>query len=113
MQNHSTIALTGQSGTSYTFDVYGLDKLGNFEAIPVAYAFLRDNKSIIDSDVLYIGATDNAKNRLTSNHEKLECVEDNDGRYGGPYIAIHGTNTPFTVESDLLGNYNPPCNETN
>lgn len=106
------ISLTGRSGKSYSFEVYPLSRLGHFPANSATYAFLRDDKNIIDSDVLYIGATTDASSRLTQGHEKLPCVRQNDGRYGGPYIGVHWTSTPFTTESDLLGRYSPPCNET-
>ena len=106
------ISLEGASGTSYSFEVHPLSKLGDFPAKSATYAFLRDNKNFVASDVLYIGATSDASSRLTTSHEKLDCVNENDGQYGGPYVGVHWTNTPFSTESDLLGKYSPPCNDT-
>lgn len=108
----ATIALRGASGKSYTFIVHPLSQLGSFPDEKATYSFLRDNKNIIDSDVLYIGATEDASTRLTQSHEKLPCVRKNDGQYGGPYVGIHSTAYPFSTEEDLLGAYDPPCNKT-
>ena len=108
----ATISLTGASGQSYSFEVYPLSSLGSFPAKKATYCFLRDNKNTINSDILYIGATNDASDRLGTDHEKLPCVRRNDGTYGGPYVGVRYTNVPFAVESDLLDAYDPPCNKT-
>lgn len=108
----TTITLTGASRESYDFVVYPLSKLGSFPEKKATYSFLRDNKSIIDGDVLYIGATEDASDRLTGSHEKLPCVHEHDGNYGGPYVGVHWTDYPFSTEKDLLAAYDPPCNKT-
>ena len=100
------------SGKSFSFTIYPLSQLGSFPNRKATYSFLRDDKNIINNDILYIGATDDASARLSTSHEKLPCVRRHDGQYGGPYVGVHWTDYPFSTETDLLGAYDPPCNKT-
>ena len=104
----STISINGASGKTYNFNVYPLSSLGNFKEFKCCYAFTTTAYNpVADREILYIGETVNAKNRLTNSHEKVPCVR----RNGGRYICIHATDSHVAVEKDLLANRNPVCND--
>ncbi len=105
MPKESTIKLKGNSGHSYDFDVYPWNT--SFRAIGAVYAVLKRNGS--NFSVLYIGQTSDLSERFDSHH-KQDCFN----RNRKTHIAIHvepSESRQFDIETDLVRNYSPTCND--
>jgi hypothetical protein len=105
----ATLALTGKSGTVYTFAVYPINtelpKSGG------VYVFTKRNQSnqSYTHTVIYIGMTQEFLARHY-NHHKDDCIDKN----GATHICllIEGSEKRRKeIEVDLIKAYNPPCNE--
>ena len=96
-----------QSGAVYDYTVYAPS--GTWNDVPGNYIFARldQNNTWI---ALYIGETRSFQDRFSS-HEKWPCAT----RLGVTHIHAHGNNNGVaarrTEEADLIGDYNPPCND--
>lgn len=102
-----TITFTGSSGAKYTFNIYSISDLGTFNEVQGVYIFTRENDN--RHRALYIGETGDASDRLTTSHEKLPCVEENDGSH----ICLMTTSNEgerMAAETDLIRAYSPVCN---
>ena len=98
----------GKSGTVYVFDEYVLID-GTFPNTSGVYIFVREAPNSTRT-ALYVGETGNLDTRLTSNHEKLPCAQQNGG---GTYVHIRDGGSQSdrrAVEADLIGSLNPSCN---
>jgi len=98
---------TGLYGTEYE---YRVNPIGTtYKAIPGNYIFARMSM-YGDWIPIYVGETDNLRERLTESHEKMECVN----RYGGTHIHTHVSSDSqkerCKEESDIIDKWNPPCN---
>ena len=102
----ATATWTSASGQKYTYEVYPIDT--SFNAVPANYIFTK----IVDGRYrpLYIGQTDNLKERITPAHHKWACAK----RNGMTHIHVHqnaAESTRLAEERDLLANRNPVCND--
>ncbi len=101
----ATLTLTGKSETSYEFNVYTYGTA--FRALGAVYAITRRvNKET--HTVIYIGQTGDLSERLDG-HEKEPCFE----LFLANRTCIHADDdedSRLQKETDLIGNYSPPCN---
>ena len=102
----ATATWTGASGRSYEYEVYPVSTL--FIEVPANYIFTK----IVDGryQPLYIGQTDNLKERITRAHHKWACVE----QQGVTHIHVHqnaAESTRLAEEQDLLHQWHPVCND--
>lgn len=104
------LTFEGKSGNRYTFTAYSKDTV--FNDVAAVYIFTkrtRNSEGRYKYTLLYVGETESLKDRIPS-HEKWSCVN----RYGVNSICIHrddSKSSRLTKESDLIDNYNPPCND--
>lgn len=107
-----TLTLTGESETKYEFKVY--DFGASFkEGIAAVYAVTKATKSTKKKgshthETLYIGETEDIKERLKDHHKK-KCFTDNSANR----ICIHkesGSKKRLDIEADLIESYDPICN---
>lgn len=103
-----TITFTGKSQSKYTFEIYPYNTIFNeVEAVyVVTRSFIRDQKIIYN--VIYVGQTDNLKERLT-NHHKEYCFNLNNANTIC-VLRVNLEDSRLLIESDLIEAYNPPCN---
>jgi len=106
MASLGKIVFTGVSEKQYTFDIYDLNSQWN--EVPVIYVVTREN-SDKKHTVIYIGQTDNLKQRF-SNHHKQLCFDNNNANRLC-LIVEKNENTRLDTESDLVQNYKTPCND--
>lgn len=105
----ATVTITGDSGTKYAFDVFGLDS--NFNAVAGVYAVTGRRETAKDSyshTVIYFGQTDDLDDRF-SDHHKADCFED----HGANSLCFHADENEqsrLAKEADLIAARNPPCN---
>jgi len=109
MAKHGTLRFTGKSEEGYNFTIYSDDT--PFNALGAVYVLANRQKKVkghYTYSIIYIGETDDLSESLT-NHHKASCLS----RYKKNAICIYGENNEqkrLEIESDLLGNYAPPCN---
>lgn len=110
MAKLATITFTGASGQEYEFDVYPFDT--DFTNIGAVYFVTKRTLKAEGGGThtyIYIGQTDDLSTRF-DNHHKAECFE----REEANCVCIHqedNEQSRLEIESDLLGNYDPPCND--
>jgi len=110
MAKFGTITLTGASGTEYKFNVYPFDT--NFRSIGAVYAVTKRTPKAeggANHTRIYIGETGDLSERFDAHH-KAGCFQQN----GANCICTHRRDdeqTRLEIEADLLGNYDPPCND--
>ena len=109
MYSRESTIVFGESGESYTYEVYDVEddfpeRVGN-------YIFVRD-----DSDTwtpLYAGETGDLDDRLTSTNDPkhLMAIEE----YDATHILINANSKKkserLDEEDDIVAKYNPPCND--
>ena len=99
----------GASGAEYDFNVYSFDT--SFTEIEAVYIVTNRQKTL-DSyfhDLIYIGQTDNLKERF-ENHHKANCFEENKANT----ICVHQEATEkirLLIEEDLIKGNHTPCND--
>ena len=108
MPKLGTLFLKGKSGTSYPFVVYSLDS--NFSKIPAVYVVTdrHKNEESYSHNIIYIGQTDNLKERF-ENHHKQNCFD----KHNANVLCIHQESSEkkrLTIETDLIEVKNAPCN---
>ena len=107
MTDTPTIMWPGASGKEYRYWIYPIGT--TFEDTPGNYLFAKESSPGRWTPI-YIGETESLSDRL-SNHDKMPCIN----RHGGTHIHTHTTFGSQDVrraeESDLLANWNPPCNK--
>ena len=118
--NTDTLALTGKSGKTYTFQMCEYDTM---EAIDkacekftsagiyvFAYRYTKQGDARNWYDLQYIGETENYSKRDYSNHHKKEDIKKAKCNAWGYYKTICSEKERLEIESDLIDNYNLPCN---
>jgi len=109
MSKLSSIEIAGKSGTKYTFGVYPYDT--TWKEVGAVYVVTKRTVSADGSGVhnfIYVGQTDNLKERHTGHH-KADCF----ARHGGNCLCVlvmGDENTRLSIEADLIGSRNWPCN---
>ena len=101
----AAVIFNGSSGKEYKFTAYTVDTA--FNEVAAVYIFTKKQNDSYWP--LYIGQTDNLKERI-SNHEKWACVRQN----GVNSICVFrdsSESSRLLIERDLLANTNPPCND--
>ena len=109
MSKIASVTFTGDSGSKYKFDVYpwGTD----FYPLGAVYVVTRRHKkgtSYIHAKI-YTGETGDLSERF-DNHHKFNCFE----AHKANCICIYAEQSKRlrrAIESDLLDDYNPPCND--
>jgi hypothetical protein len=105
-----TIDYKGKSGKTYTFNIYAFDSSWNsVSAVYIVTHRVKNNNSGYTHTTIYIGQTDNLKERF-SNHHKQGCFARNNANC---LCILLETNeqTRLSIESDLLASHNTPCND--
>ena len=102
-----TIIWTGASGAQYEYRIYLFPH--DFIVTPANYIFAK--KTILGNfRAVYIGETGDLSDRF-DNHRAMPCIQ----RQGATHIHAHATSdgaqTRRDEESDLIANYDPPCND--
>ena len=100
-----TATWRGLSGRLYQFDVYDLTT--PFPETGGNYIFTALRRGVWYP--LYIGETGSLSQRIGSGHERWQCAR----RRGMSHVHIRPNSNPSsrrTSESDLLGQYETPCN---
>ncbi len=108
MAKIADVDFAGKSGTAYTFAAYAfgtaLKALGGLYIFSVR-TVTNGNGS---HDPIYIGQTGDLSERF-DDHHKAKCIKSKNPNC----ICIHledDEETRLAIETDLLGNRNPPCN---
>lgn len=99
-----TVTATGKSGTTYEFQVFPWNT--SFNPVAAVYMVLKTHSS--QYTILYVGETDNLKERF-DNHHKQPCFD----RNGKSHIGVlreDGESRRLRIEADLVAGYNPTCN---
>lgn len=109
------VKLFGQSGKTYEFSEYTLEELPHITNAIYIYA----KKTACDYEPIYIGETTRNVNSRYMEHVAdgiNECAK----RHGANTFLLYfniehnlSESTLLEIESDLLGNYNTPCNKKN
>jgi len=110
MASLGTIIFKGKSGKEYTFNIYNLDS--SWDEIAVVYVVTRAEPKPNGGNthqVIYIGETDNLKERF-SNHHKQSCFDKNKANRLCTFHVIDNE-TRLAIESDLIGSHDTPCND--
>lgn len=117
---NGTLDLTGLSGHIYRFTLY---TFSSFEDLKEAfrqdfsalYLFTRriySGDNAYNHDLIYLGETGDLSSRFNAHHKEF-CIK----KHGANCIGIYAANSNETLrrkeESDLLFNYDFPCNDIN
>ena len=81
----------------------------DIQAQPGNYMFVKETKKDFWQPV-YIGQADNLKTRLP-NHPELPCVKREGGTRAMGHTNSKSEQTRKNEEADLIGYWNPPCNQ--
>lgn len=106
MVQQAKLPLVGATKRSYGFQVYTWGT--NFNRAGAVYAVLKQT-SPGRYQVIYIGQTGDLSQRF-NDHHKQGCFD----RNGKTHIGVYPEPTEskrFDVETDLVRNYNPTCND--
>jgi len=107
MEKKFTVKFTGASAKEYSFDFYNLG--GNWNEIAGVYLMARYDEEKNKVYPIYIGETDNLKNRLF-NHHKQSCFDKNNANVLG-WIGETIEKNRLAIEEDLKNGLKPPCND--
>lgn len=97
----ANITAKGQSGQSYSFQLFPFDT--KFNPVSAVYMFLQDNVA------LYIGKAKDLSNRMSNHFKESEAR-----RLGANRIAVLPVDTEAErdqIERDLISSHQPTCNE--
>lgn len=105
----SRITFTGESGRKYSFAVHPMTTMFKEEA----GVFLITRRNIDDMNKvshkhIFVGETDNLAKQFDRPDNQFAR------RYKANCICVHleeDRKVRLKIESDLVGNYNPPCNQ--
>lgn len=104
-----TITFIDANDNRYTFNMYPISDLGDFNEVQGVYIFTRELSNGRHRAV-YIGETGDASDRLTTSHEKMPCIR----RNNGTHICFMQTSSEWermTAETVLIRKYDPACND--
>ena len=100
-----TVNWSGQSRKQYTYYVYRIGT--TLKKAPGNYIFAKQTPT--GWSPIYIGETSDLSERF-DNHHKMPCIT----KAGATHIHAHVNNSGVTArraeESDLIKQWNPPCN---
>ena len=97
------ITLRGKSGSTFDFEVYPWGQ--EFRPVGGVYVVL----SSATDGIIYIGQTGDLSERFDAHH-KADCFT----LYGKTHLGVYQEGVEarrLAIESDLIVNYRPPCNE--
>jgi|SRR5579864_8060249 len=109
MAKISTMACKGESGASYTFDVYPMDQ--NFRTVGGIYIITERYKNTqgeYKHRFIYIGQTEDFSSRF-DDHHKADCFQQNNATCICTLVEEDEENR-FAIETDLIRQHAPPCN---
>lgn len=104
------VIFAGGSGTRYNFTAYSNDT--DFNPVGAVYVITKryqNNKDGYSYSIIYIGQTGDLSERF-DDHHKSSCFS----KYNANSICIfpeENEQRRLDIESDLLDNYSPPCND--
>ena len=110
MEDLGIITTTGESGASYTFDVYSWG--ASFEPLGAVYLITKRAENPdggYTHTLLYVGQTGDLSERF-DDHHKASCFKLN----GANCISIHfddAESSRLRIEEDLIAEYTPTCND--
>ena len=102
------IAFRGESGKKYSFAIHPLTAL--FKQIPAVYVITRretDETNKVSHKHIFVGQTDDLGKQFEGMKDRFSA------RYEANCICVHqevDKKKRLNIESDLVGNYNPPGN---
>ena len=108
MSSIGNITFKGESD-EYKFKVYKFDSSWN--SVSVVYITTKRTKTDDDGythSVIYVGQTGDLKDRF-SDHHKEKCFVEKDPNCLC-LLMEKDEEKRLSIESDLIDNYNPPCN---
>lgn len=110
MANLGTITYKGVSGKEYTFDVFDLNSTWNEVAAIYLVTHAYSEGSKIMHNAIYVGQTDNLKQRF-ADHHKQPCFN---SKNANRLCVIRENNEAvrLVAENDLIRGIMPPCNDT-
>ena len=110
MAQEGTITFGGKSGRKSEFEIWPFNTSWN--AVAAVYAVTHSRPTETGGkthDPIYIGETDDLKERL-GNHHKADCFR----KHNANQVCVHQEFTAqnrITIEADILANYNWVCND--
>lgn len=107
MAKIGTVTFTGASGKKYSFGYY--DYPGSWNEVAGVYIIARFDRNQNKIYAIYVGETDNLKERLI-NHHKQSCFNSNNVNILC-WLGENNQQTRLAIESDLIKGINPPCND--
>jgi len=102
-----TMPFNGESGKQYEFDFYDISS--GWHEVTGIYIVAYYNKSKNTVRSIYVGETDNLKNRFLAHH-KQTCFDENYANVLG-WMGEPNEKTRLSIEDDLLKSLKPPCND--
>ncbi|MFZ4619965.1 MAG: hypothetical protein ACOYNS_05355 [Bacteroidota bacterium] len=102
------IAFRGESGKKYSFAIHPMTTL--FKQVAAVYVITRretDEMNKVSHKHIFVGQTDNLGKQFDGMKDQFFA------RYNANCICIHHEEDKkkrLNIESDLVGNYNPPGN---
>ena len=107
MTKKFTVKFIGASRKEYSFDFYDLSTdWYEVAGIYLVARYEQENNMVYP---IYVGETDNLKNRF-SNHHKQTCFNKNNANVLG-WIEELNWQTRLSIETDLKDGLKPPCND--
>jgi predicted GIY-YIG superfamily endonuclease len=107
MSELGTVTFTGKSGDQYTFKYY--DFSGSWNEVAGVYIVARYNQASNKIYAIYVGETDNLKERM-SNHHKQDCFDKNKANILC-WLGMANQQSRLKAETDLIRGLNTPCND--
>lgn len=115
-----TLKLTGKSGNIYTFNMCTFDTMDEIDdavknfAHAGLYVFTYSHTKQGDPrtwySIKYIGETNDYSQRDYSNHHKKDDIEKANTNAWGYCVLTVSEKDRKAIETDLIAQYNPPCN---
>ncbi len=110
MAKLATMTFTGASETKYEFDVYSRDI--NFQKVAAVYFITKRTQESAGGYThipIYVGQTNDLSERF-DDHHKASCFK----RHGANCICTYREDDEtkrLRIESDLISQYSPLCND--
>ncbi len=107
MAKLGTIIYKGASNRQYTFDIW--DYPMDFNEVAGIYTIGKFNRSANQVNTIYVGETDNLKQRF-SNHHKQDCFDRNSADVLC-WLGEDAASRRLAIEADLINSLRPICND--
>jgi len=98
----------GNSGTTYSFDIYSM--FGDWNDVPGNYIFAKET-STGHWSALYTGEAGSFKTRLTPSHEEWDWAVKLGATHVHARVNHSGKSARLAVEKDLILSLRPPLNQ--